>query len=133
MVSLIGPAFAGIFIIELENKLVPKLRQHIQNQRRYGDDNFAYMKNGSIEYVLPVIETKFTCEKDVNNTLPFQMFCLLETQITFIQPCIEKKPTMIYSYIGMHLRLHLGNVKHSELWLIEPVLFAPTTILYTMS
>ena len=29
------------------------------------------MKNGSIEYVLPVIETKFTCEKDVNNTLPF--------------------------------------------------------------
>ena len=34
---------------------------------------------------------------------------------------------MIYTYIGMHLRLHLGNVKYSERWLIEPVLFAPQT------
>ena len=57
MVSSIDLTFAGIFIIELENMLVPKLRQHMQNWRRYEDDNLAYMKNGSIYYVLSVLET----------------------------------------------------------------------------
>ena len=61
------------------------------------------------------------------------MFCLLETQITFIQLYIEKKPTMIYTYIGMHLRLFLGNVKYSEHWLREPMLFAPKIIIYSSS
>ena len=27
---------------------------------------------------------------------------------------------MIYNYTGKHLHLYLGNVNHSELWLIEP-------------
>ena len=94
MFSSIGPAFAGIFIIELINTLVLKLRQHMQNWRRYEHDNFAYMKNGSIEY-------------------PGKRK-LLETQITFIQPYIEKKSTIIYTYIGMILCLYLAKVKYSE-------------------
>ena len=53
MVSSIDLTFAGIFIIELENMLVPKLRQHMQNWRRYEDVNLAYMKN-----VLSVLETE---------------------------------------------------------------------------
>ena len=57
----------------------------MQNWRRYEHDNFAYMKNGSIEY-------------------PGKRK-LLETQITFIQPYIEKKSTIIYTYIGMILCL----------------------------
>ena len=58
MVSSIDLTFAGIFIIELENMLVPKLRQHMQNWRRYEDDNLAYMKNGSIYYVLSELPPK---------------------------------------------------------------------------
>lgn len=57
MVSSLGPTLEGIFLIELENTLVLKLRQHVQNWRRYEDDNFAYLKNGSIEYYLSVLET----------------------------------------------------------------------------
>lgn len=57
MVSSLGPTLAGIFLIELENTLVLKLRQHVQNWKRYEDDNFAYLKNGSIEYYLSVLET----------------------------------------------------------------------------
>ena len=95
----------------------------MQNWRRYEHDNFAYMKNGSIEYLLSVLVTL---------NLPWKRN-LLETQITFMQPYIEKKPTIIYTYIGMILRLYLGNVKYLEIWLIELVLFAPTKILYSMS
>ena len=46
---------------------------------------------------------------------------------------IEKKPTMIYTYIGMHLHPYLGKVEHSELWLIEPILSALTINIYSKS
>ena len=79
------------------------------------------MKNGSKEYVLSVLETfhlsiKFTYVKDVDNTPPFSdvLFIRISDHIRAI--FIEKKPTVIYTYIGMHLRLYLGNVEHSECW-----------------
>ena len=76
MGSLLGPILEGIFIIELENMLVSKLKQHIKNWIRYVGDTFLYVKNASVEYVLSVVEKfhpnrKFTYEKEVNNTLPF--------------------------------------------------------------
>ena len=60
---------------ELENTLVPKLEQHVQNWRGYIDDTFVYVNNGFTDHVLPVLETfhpniKFTYEKEVNNTIP---------------------------------------------------------------
>ena len=54
MVSSIGTAFAGILIIALINTLVLKLR-NICKIGAHKHDNFAYMKNGSIEYVLSVL------------------------------------------------------------------------------
>ena len=45
MGSPLGPILAGIFMVELENTLVPKLKQHIKNWRRYVDDTFVYVKN----------------------------------------------------------------------------------------
>ena len=129
MGSPLGRILAGVFIVKLENMLVPKLKQHIKNWRRYVDDTFLYVKNSSIEYVWSVLETfhsniKFTYEKEVITHCHFYIFCLLGTQITFRQLHIEKKPKMIYTYIGMYLRLYLGNVQHSELWLIELILSA---------
>ena len=57
MVSSIVPTLAGISIIVLYNKPVPNLRQHVQNWRRYENDSFVYMKNGSTKYFLSVLET----------------------------------------------------------------------------
>ena len=54
MASPLGPILTGIFMVELENTLVPKLRQHVQNWSRYKDDIFLCVKNGPIEYVLSV-------------------------------------------------------------------------------
>ena len=72
----LGPLLADIYMVELENTLVPKLKQHIKNWRRYVDDTFVYLKNGSKEYDLSVLETyhpniKFSYETKVNKTLPF--------------------------------------------------------------
>ena len=70
MGSPLSPILAGIVMVELENTPLPKLKQHIKNWRRYADDVFIYVKNGSVDYVLSVLETfhpniKYTYKKEV--------------------------------------------------------------------
>ena len=57
MVSSIGLAFAGIFIIELINTLVLKLRQHMQNWRRYEHDNFILVFHTQNGYPIWIIKS----------------------------------------------------------------------------
>ena len=100
-------------MVELENTPVPRLKQHVQIWRQYVDDTFAYVKNGSIEYVLSVLVTfhpniKFTYEKEVNNTLPFLDVLFIRNSYNFHihTTAIERKSTMMYTYISMHLHLY---------------------------
>ena len=63
-------------MVELETTLVPKLEDHAQKWRRFVDDMFAYVKIGSVEYVLSVLNPfhkniKFSYEEEQNNTLTF--------------------------------------------------------------
>ena len=62
-------------MVELETTLVPKLEDHVQKCRRFVDDMFAYVKIGSVEYVLSVLNSfhkniKFTYKEEQNSTLP---------------------------------------------------------------
>ena len=93
-------------MIELENTLAPKLKQHIKNCRRYVDDTFVYVKNASIEYVVSVLETfhpniKFTCEKEVNNTLPFLEVLFIRNS-HHAHPTVYRKETNNNSYLHWH-------------------------------
>ena len=61
---------------ELETTLVPELEDHIQKWRRFVDDTFVYLKNGSVEHVLWILNSfykniNFSFEEERNNTLPF--------------------------------------------------------------
>ena len=73
--SLLGVVIANIFMVELGTTLVPKLEDHVQKCRRFVDDMFAYVKIGSVEYVLSVLNSfhkniKFTYKEEQNSTLP---------------------------------------------------------------
>ena len=75
MGSPLGPVIANIFIVELETNLVPRLEDHAQKWKCFVDDTFAYVKIGSVEYVLSVLNSfhkniKLTYEEE-QNTLPF--------------------------------------------------------------
>ena len=107
MGSPLGRILAGVFIVKLENMLVPKLKQHIKNWRRYVDDTFLYVKNSSIEYVWSVLETfhsniKFTYEKEVNNTLPF-LYILFIRNSDHIQTIAYRKETKNDLYLHWHV------------------------------
>ena len=82
MGSPLGPLLANIFMVELENVLVPKLNDYVKKWRRFVDDTFVYIKHGSTEYVLSILNSfhdniKFTYEQENNNRLPFLDFYLL--------------------------------------------------------
>ena len=63
-----------IFMVELETTVFPKLEDHVKKWRRFLDDTIAYVKTGSVEYVLSVLNSfykniKFTYEEEQNNAL----------------------------------------------------------------
>ena len=72
MGSPLGPVIANIFMVELDTNLVPKLRVAYVKIAY----TFAYVKIGSVEYVLSVLNSfhkniKFNYNEEQNNTLPF--------------------------------------------------------------
>ena len=76
MGSLLGPILVNVFMVELENTLIPRLHQHIKIQRHYVYDTFAYVKNEFIDYVLTTLNwlysnIHFIYEKENNSQLPF--------------------------------------------------------------
>ena len=52
MGSPLGPVLSGIFMVELENSLVPTLNESMTIWRCFVDDTITFVKNDSIAYVL---------------------------------------------------------------------------------
>ena len=76
MGSPLGPVLAGIFMMNLERSLVPKLNVYINLWRRHVDDTITFVKIGSVEYLLSVLNNfhpkiKFTYKMEVESKLAF--------------------------------------------------------------
>ena len=65
MDSSLGPVIANIFRVELETTLVLKLEDHVQKLRRFVHDALTYVKIGSVDYVLSVLNS---LQKDIKFT-----------------------------------------------------------------
>ena len=57
MGSPLWPVLSDIFMIELETSLLPKLRDCIRLWKRYVDDTFCFIKIGSVNYILSVLNS----------------------------------------------------------------------------
>ena len=57
MGSTLGPILGNVFMVELENTLVPRLHEHVKKWRRFVDDTFAYVRNESTDYVLTTLNS----------------------------------------------------------------------------
>ena len=67
--SPLGPVLAGILMVNLERSLVPKLNVYINFWKRSVDDTINFVKIGSVEYLLSVLNNfppkiKFTYEME---------------------------------------------------------------------
>ena len=81
---VMGYRLGNVFMVELENTLIPRMHQHVKKWRRYVDDTFAYVKNESIVYVLTLKSfhpnISFTCDKENNNQLQFLDVLLIRNE-----------------------------------------------------
>ena len=69
MGSPLGPLFANIFMISLEENILPNLESYLYNWRRYIDDIFAYVLREMLDLIIHELNSyhsniKFTYELD---------------------------------------------------------------------
>ena len=74
--SPLGPVLAGIFMVELDTRIIPTVTDSISHRRRYVDDTFVFIKKGCVEHVLARLNSfhkniQFTYELENQNKLPF--------------------------------------------------------------
>ena len=70
MGSPLGPVLAGNFMVHLKRSLVPVLNDQLSFWKRYVDDTITFIKAGSAEYVLSILNSfhhniEFTYETEV--------------------------------------------------------------------
>ena len=76
MRSPLDPVIAGIFMVELEKGLLPKLSSYMTSRRSYVDDTIAYVKPDAIDHVLSIPNSLcenilFTYEQEINEKISF--------------------------------------------------------------
>ena len=76
MGSPLGPVLANIFMVQLENTLVPKLNGKLKLWYRYVDDTFSFIKENEIDNVKKTLnefheKIEFTSETEVSNNISF--------------------------------------------------------------
>ena len=82
--SLLVPVLPDIFMTELETSLLPELTDYIQFCKRYVDDTICFIKVGSVNYILSVLNSfdvsiKCTYELEHKDKLPFLDVLLCRT------------------------------------------------------
>ena len=104
MGSPLGPVLPGIFMVELENSLVPKLNESMTLKWRFVDDTVMFVKNYSIVYVLDQLNNfhkriQLTYEIEYNNKLPF-LDVLLIKNANNINTRVYRKATNTDIYLN---------------------------------
>ena len=88
---------AGIFMVELETKIILTVTGSISHWRRYEDDTFAFVKKGCLEHVLAWLNSsnkniQFIYELENQNKLSFQDILLI-WRGTKIETTVYRKST----------------------------------------
>ena len=76
MGSPLGPVIANIFMVHLEEMLIPGLSDRLSSWYRYVDDTFTFIKEGEIENIQAILNNfhesiKFTYESETDNMISF--------------------------------------------------------------
>ena len=76
MGSPLGPVIANIFMVHLEETLIPRLSEKMSTWYRYVDDTFTFIKEGEIDSVQDALNSfhqdiKFTYELESENAISF--------------------------------------------------------------
>ena len=102
--SPLGPALAGIMLVELANSIAPKLNSHLCFWKLYVEDTLTIVKEGLINHVLEQLNSfhlhiQFTFERESNGRIPF-LGILIITKRSTIKTIVYRKTTNTGIYLN---------------------------------
>ena len=102
-----GPLFANIFMISLEENILPKPESYLCIWRRYIDDIFAYVLPEKINLIIHELNSyhpniKFTYELELDNKLAFLDVCVSRINKNEIETSVYRKAANTNIYINWH-------------------------------
>ena len=105
MGSPLGPLLANIFMTELEETIIPTLKNDLKHWKRYVDDTHAYINPRKINSVMTKLNSfhekiQFTYELETNNKLPFLDVLVTRSDDNKIETTVYRKPTNTDIYIN---------------------------------
>ena len=88
---------AGIFMVELERSLLPKLSSYMTSWKHYVYDTITYVKPDAIDLVLSVLNSfhennSFTYEQEINGRISFLCILILRNGNSF-ETTVHRKST----------------------------------------
>ena len=104
MGSPLGPVLANVFMVHLEETIVPQLQDHMPTWRRYVDDTFTLVKKGKKDEVIAALNSfhpniKFTHEVEKDQQIAFLDVMLTKEENGKVQTSVYRKPTNNSIYI----------------------------------
>ena len=104
MSSPLGPVLADIFMIELENSLLPNLTKYITFWKRYVDYTIFFVKTGTTEFIISVLNSfdkniQFMFEEENDETISF-LDILINRKRNNITTRVYRKSTCNDTYLN---------------------------------
>ena len=101
---LSAPALVGIFMVELETRIIPTAANSVSYWRRYVYDRLVFIKKGCLEHVFARLNSfhkkiQFTNELQNQNKLPFLVLLLIRGG-TKIVTTVYSMSTNNYIYLN---------------------------------
>ena len=105
MGSPLGPLLANIFMISLEEGMLPSINKHVAHWKRYIDDTHAYTDPSKIEFVLEKLNSyhlniQFTHEIEENQKITFLDVLVIRTRDNKLEKTVFRKETNTDLYIN---------------------------------
>ena len=105
MGSPLGPVLANIFMISLEEAILPSIKKHVAHWKRYVDDTHAYINLSKIEFVLEKLNNRhpniqFTREIEENQKITFFDVLVTRTRGNKLETTVFRKETNTDLYIN---------------------------------
>ena len=116
--TYLGPLLRNIFMVSLEEAILPSIKKHVAHWKRYVDNTHAYIDPSKIEFVLEKLNSyhpnfQFTFEIEENQKIKFLDVLITRARDDKLETTVFRKETNIDLYINWNSHAIInGNGNH---------------------
>ena len=105
MGSPLGPVLANIFVISLEEAILPSIKKHVAQWKRHVDDTHAFIDPSKIKFVLEKLNSyrpniQLIHENEENQKITFLDVLIIRTRDSKLETTVFRKETNTDLYMN---------------------------------